>query len=1209
MQPGCWRSAVPQDSGSRSHDAGTGAEPLPETTPCIYSYNTASYLVEQCGIARLERVSMKSVATTRVGSKAARKRSTGSASIGFTAAKPTSRVTYSLLAATILATMGVSVSAQGRDDERPTTSPAREPSLEASFHEPPQRARPYAYWHWLDGNISKEGLKLDFEWMRRAGMGGLLQFDGAIANNTIVPKRVTYMSQEWREALRYSLELAKVADIEVGIASSPGWSQTGAPFVQPRDAMKKLVWSEMIVPGGKRLAGPLPHPPVVSGSFQDVGPEAGLSGKPDATPTLYGDVRVVAYRLPPDDITLPEPRVSTAAGVFHGTLEDGRVVEKLQLPLPTPNSPAWVRLDYPRRVTVSSATIALAAKSQLWLTPTYHVILEASEDGQEFKPAGRIEMGNFVQRTANFPAISGRAFRIVISPPVPALQAWNRPTPGVITFDFFSSKAKTLPVSQIALHSTPRVERAEEKAGFSALDNYYAASTPSAGHNVIVAPGGVVDLTAKLQADGQLNWTPPPGRWRIVRFGWSLTGKTNGPANPEATGLEVDKLNATRVAAYVNTYLDQFKAAAGSENLPAGGLSAVIADSAENGFANWTEDLLDQFKARRGYDPAPYLPALAGYLIGGAETSDRFLYDYRRTIAELIAEAHYKTLADVTRRHGMTSYAESLESARVSLGDDMAMRSHADIPTGAMWQFGDEGPRTVAIADLRGAASVAHLAGKPLVASESMTAAFSYWAMGPRQLKPVVDAVFAQGVNRIIIHSSVHQPLVDKVPGLSLAIFGQFLNRNDTWAEQARAWIDYISRTSFMLQQGRFVADVGFVYGEEAPLVSLYGEKLNADVPVRFGYDYVDNDTLINRMSVAADGSVVTPGGARYRLLQLGGSSQRMTLKTLRKLRSLVAEGATIVGDKPAGSPSLTDDAAEFQSMADELWSGRVGKGRLMAAQPIERALATLGVAPDHEVLDASQPPLAFVHRQLADGELWFISNPAATVARPEISFRVAGRAPDLYDAQTGSIVPLDYRTENGRTIVRLDLALHGSALIVFRRPADGAQRTTPIKTAGPAQSLNDGWTVHFQPNRGAPIGSMPAQLGSLTESKDPGIRYFSGTATYTRVITVPRIARDRRMLLDLGDTREIAEVVVNGRAVRTLWTPPYRVDVTNALRPGRNVLTVKVTNLWVNRLIGDVQPKAVKLTTTYLPTYRPDAPLLPSGLIGPVSLTQTGSP
>lgn len=1131
-----------------------------------------------------------------------------SQSAGGKAGTSRSRRIARFMVGTVLAAAAVSSPAQNTSVKPDKTPIVRQQSIEASFRTPPQTARPYAYWHWLDGNVTKEGLKLDFEWMRRAGVGGLLLFDGALMHTTIVPKRVEYMSQEWRDALSYSLQLAKGAGIEIGLASSPGWSHTGAPFVQPRDAMKKLVWSDTIVAGGRPLADPLPHPPSISGPFQDIGVEAEPTGAKHEVATMYGDVRVLAYRVPAADIVLPPPRVTTAAGPFAGILDDGRLAEKLQLPLPTSAAPAWVRLDYPHPITVSSATIALAPKYQLWLNPTYPVIIEASDDGKTFRQVAKLDMGNFVRRTATFPAVSGRSFRVAISPASRGVQPWNEPAPGVLALNFFASNAKNLPISQLSLHSAPRVERAEEKAGYSALDDYYESATPPAARNAVVAPDDVFDLTSRLQSDGRLDWTPPAGRWRIVRFGWSLTGKTNGPANPEATGLEVDKLNARRVAAYANTYLDQFKSVVGAGSLPEGGLSSMIADSVESGFSNWTEDLLDQFRTRRGYDPVRYMPALAGYIVGDAEASDRFLYDYRRTISELVSEAQYGALAAVTRQRGMTSYAESLESARVSLGDDITMRSHADVPTGAMWQFGDEGPRLTAIADLRGAASVAHLAGKPLVAAESMTAAFRYWAQAPRDLKPVADAIFAQGVNRIIVHSSVHQPLTDKVPGLPLAIFGQYYNRNDSWAEQTRAWNDYLARNSFMLQQGRFVADVGFVYGEDAPLISLYGSKPNTDAPTRYGYDYVDNDTLLNRMSVAADGVVVTPGGARYRVLQLGGSSRHMTLKTLRKLRALVADGATILGEKPVGSPSLADEPAAFARMADEVWGGRVGRGRVLTGRPIEVVLADMGVAPDHDAAGVTDRSLAFVHRTLADGDLWFVSNSGATSVASRISFRVTGRAPDLYDAQSGNVTPLAYRVEGGRTVVTLDLAKHGSALVVFRRETDDQQHASPPPVDGRIQSLADGWTVQFQPGRGAPSGVAPVQLGSFTNSQDPGTRYFSGTATYTRTISVPSIAKGRRTVLDLGDVREIAEVSLNGRTLRTLWMPPYRLDVTDALRRGRNTLTVKVTNLWVNRLIGDAQPKAAKITTTYLPTYRPDAPLRPSGLIGPVLLTETGA-
>jgi hypothetical protein len=511
------------------------------------------------------------------------------------------------------------------------------------------------------------------------------------------------------------------------------------------------------------------------------------------------------------------------------------------------------------------------------------------------------------------------------------------------------------------------------------------------------------------------------------------------------------------------------------------------------------------------------------------------------------------------------------------------------------------------IGDMRGAASVAHIYGQNLVAAESMTSLMAPWAYGPADLKRIIDLEFATGINRPVVHTSVHVPTDDKKPGLSLFIFGQYFNRNESWAELARPWVDYISRNSLMLQQGRNVADVAYFYGEEAPLTGLYGDRPVADAPKANAYDFVNVDALT--AALANDGDeLVTPGGARYRALYLGGSSHKMTLRTLRKLAELAKGGATIVGRKPDGDPGLGGDAAEYAALTARLWGGgevtQVGKGRVIASTDIEAALARIGLGPDFRFTGAADAEIPFVHRRLTDGDSYFLANRKDRVEPIEARFRVTGKAPELWHAETGASEPVSYRIENGETLVPLTLAPDESVHVVFRRPA--AASALAIKKLVPRElaRLDGPWTVAFQPGRGAPATATLASLAPLEQNAVPGIKYFSGIATYSRTFDTPRGWKAGQPLwLDLGEAREVAEVLVNGLSAGYAWHAPYRVDVRGMVKPGRNRLQVRVANLWVNRLIGDAQPGAQKVTWTALPTYRADAPLRRSGLIGPVTL------
>ncbi len=468
----------------------------------------------------------------------------------------------------------------------------------------------------------------------------------------------------------------------------------------------------------------------------------------------------------------------------------------------------------------------------------------------------------------------------------------------------------------------------------------------------------------------------------------------------------------------------------------------------------------------------------------------------------------------------------------------------------------------------------------------------------------------SRGVNRPVVHTSVHQPLVGPKPGLSLAIFGQYFNRNDTWAESARPWVDYMSRNAFMLQQGRFFADVAYFAGEEAPLTGLYGKQNPSDLPHGNAFDFINPEILTHRLSVQG-GALTTAAGGRYRLLYLGGSSRRMTLAVLQKIHDLVQAGAVVAGPRPEASPALADDPVAFRRLAYSLWpQGQtqtvLGRGRVLAVSSPDAALALMKLPRDFD--DGRPEPdakLMFVHRKLADGDLYFVDNRMDRTERLLARFRIDGRIPELWRAESGAIEPVSYRIASGVTAVPLTLAPDEAVFVVFRKHAKLAARTVAAPVEMRIGALAGPWQVSFEPGRGAPAGITLDRLAPWNENADPGVKYFSGAGTYVHDLTIgaDQLKPGAHIVLDLGEVQDLAEVRVNGRLVATPWHAPYRADLTAALKPGVNRLEIKVINAWANRLIGDMQPGATKVTFTVIPTYRPDAPLRPSGLLGPVQV------
>ncbi|AXB80514.1 glycoside hydrolase (plasmid) [Novosphingobium sp. P6W] len=1048
----------------------------------------------------------------------------------------------------------------------------------------------------MNGNVTAEGARLDLEWMERIGIGGVQVFEGDLSTPQLVPQRLAWMSPGWKAAMRESVGTAARLGLDFGIATSPGWSISGAPFVLPQNAMKKLVWSETPVSGGRSFKGLLAPPPSVSGPFQDV------AGPAQVAP-FYRDVRVLA--LPDNDPALtPERFVSSAGKVNAHLLTDGAFGQVEQLPYSKEAPEAWLRQDFGKPVTVRSVTLGLPGARGFGAPPVPEAVLEVSDDGEEFRQVVELPATRAQVRVASFAPVTGRFFRVRLHllPSDAVLIGSAQNVPGLAPLPQAAPAATTFNVSEFTLTQDGKVDHAAEKAGFAAMDDYYAVPTGKDGVATPIAHDKILDITRYMDASGRLEWRAPKGRWKVLRFGYSLTGHQNGPAPAEATGLEVDKLDPDAGRSYAETYLGLYRDAIGPD-LAAEGLTALLSDSIEAGEQNWTPALIDEFRRRRGYDPVPWFPTLTGTVVESAEKTDHFLWDYRRTISDLLTQGHYAVLASVAHENGLKYYSEALEDHRPQLGDDLAMRAQADVPMGAIWTTsGGQKPRQTFVADLQGAASVAHVHGKPLVASETFTAFGAPWGFAPRDLKATADMAFALGVNRIMIHTSPHQPLTNLKPGMSMApLLGQYFSRNETWGEMAKGWTDYLARSSFLLQQGTSVADIAYFAGEEAPITGLYGE-VPVDLPPGRGFDFLDLDTLLRGSSVSADGAIVTKGGARYPLLVLGGSARFMTLATLRRVRDLVHQGAAVVGAKPVGSPSLGDDQAEFQALADSLWQRPLNDGGHIYPT-LDAAFTARRISPDWKASGMDAGRLGVLHRQLGDGHIWFVSNQSGRRQQGELSLRVTGLEPELWFADTGEVRPAGYRIEGGRTIVFLTMNPDDAVFIVMKRPAKGDARTVPHPVDREIATLDTGWRLSLRQVREGPTG-----LTSWTEATKPDIRYFSGTGIYRRSLDVPSgwLAGKGHLLLDLGDVRDVAVVRINGKEVGTAWKAPYRVDVTQALHKGANTVEVDVANLWVNRLIGDAQPGAIRQTVTDGPTYTADAKLRPSGILGPVRLMAT---
>ncbi len=1082
--------------------------------------------------------------------------------------------------------------------------------LEKGFVDPPDAAKPRVWWHWTGGNITREGITKDLEWMRRVGIGGAQAADIGMAGGQSVEKKIEFFTPEWFDALKHAATESDRLGLELSIFSSSGWSLTGGPWVKPEEAMKKLVWSETNVQGPMKLEQRLPQPPSGTGAFGSLRGLKDNRGSDRNAPVenYYGDSAVIAFRTPPDEKLMDElkPRVTTSGGDIDPVPLMDDIIATRATVTAGKDGVAWIQYEFPQPIEVKAVTLIAPGRG----VPFGQI--QASNDGSTYRTAvalpGAVQYRAGGLKTYAFSETTARYVRVVMTAAAP--------DPDAVIYQTRPKPAGQYQLSEFIVHTGARVDRWEDKAGFNLFYEYEAAPTPPFSPESLISPADVIDLTSRMDKEGTLNWDVPPGKWTILRMGYSLVGSKNRAGTPPGLGLEVDKLNAKHVQSYFRGYMDPIERALGP--LLGRSLRYVMMDSWEAGMQNWTEDMIAQFQTRRGYDPRPYLPVLVGRVVGSAGISDRFLWDFRRTIADLVADAHYGTMADLLRQKGMGIYAEAAGVSMEILEDTLLNKSKVEIPMSEFW-LGRMHPPPEYYVDARMAASAAHVYGKSLVAAESFTGG-GYEA--PAVYKNLADYWFAQGVNRLIFHSSAHQPL-DTKPGNTMV--GTHFNRNITWADQAEPVLKYLSRTSHMLQQGLFVADIAYLLNEGAPSSQpFWGAGLQPAPPEGYDYDTINADVLLNRMSVSREGRLVLPDGMSYRILVLP-QIDRMRPELLRKIRDLVVGGATVVGPRPAMSPSLQSGAEktdlEVQSLASEMWGDLdgvqrnkhfCGKGMVTWGLPLDEVLSLVDVPKDAEFAGSLDSQVAWIHRRTDSAEIYFVANRTDHAQEIRARFRVEGKEAEFWHPDTGTIEPASYSIIAGRTTVPLRLDERESVFVVFRRAAKAPSRAiSPLKEAQLA-TLTGPWEVTFPPNLGAPEKIQLAKLESWTWNPDEGVKYFSGTATYSKTLRIQKdwLKSGNRLILDLGTVKDIAQVAINGKPMGILWKPPYRADITSALKAGPNRLEVRITNQWTNRQIGDRLAAPGKRVLSPAPggmgAFGGPPNLSDAGLIGPVTIVSS---
>ena len=774
--------------------------------------------------------------------------------------------------------------------------------------------------------------------------------------------------------------------------------------------------------------------------------------------------------------------------------------------------------------------------------------------------------------------------------------------------------------------------------GADGLPLYYkeiaVLAFPQAPDKVIRDAAAVINLSEKMNRDGLLTWDVPPGSWVIARFITSNTGQKLMVPSPNSNGLLIDHLDGNAAETHCRYIIDQLLKTRPSLDA----LRYMEVDSVEvDNQMDWTDSFIAEFRQRHGYDPIPYLPALKGQSFADPQVTARFQHDYHQTVSDLWIDGHYRKSKEFLNTYGMQLVAEAGHGGEPRT-EPLRACGVVDIPRGEFWN----GSRFWVVKEV---ASAAHIYGQQLVDAESFTG-WRHWQDGPLEYKRLADTAFCDGQNRMTFHTFAHTPPSGGVPG-NMYHAGEHFNVNSTWWPKAAPMLSYFSRCCYLLQQGLPVADVCFYYGDDAPnLVATRrigpdSKRLDGatcahcDRPnpapadaLGTGYDYdiINSDVIQNRMT-AKDGRLVLPHGVSYEVIVLPERTD-IPLTVLEKLETLVREGATLLGPKPERDTSLADYPhcdEQVKAIAERIWGpGKgdatsehsYGKGRVISDRKrVRDILQQRGIGPDFAYSSPGQPAdLDYIHRRTLDADIYFVTNTQMEDAEADCTFRVTPRLPQLWHADTGKIEPCTaYTRVPGGMKVTLKLPPAGSVFVIFSGTApetaptpvakDDRKPPAPLELTGP-------WEVRFPPNLGAPASRVFDKLVSWTTIPDDGIKYFSGTATYLKEFEAPAelLADGRRLELDLGQLRNVADVTLNGKPLGILWKPPYVCDVTDQVRSGNNELKIEITNLWANRLVGDAKlPREKRVTriTQKVPIAGPHE----SGLLGPVRLRTGNSP
>ncbi len=1041
--------------------------------------------------------------------------------------------------------------------------------------------RTKTWWFHGETETTKEGITADLEAFKRAGIGGVVYYDQSHGK---AENALPGFSPGWWEMLRFAAEEADRTGLTFEIHISNGFV-AGGSWITDEYSMKRLAATELLVEGGCYFEGKLTDPVNRYHFFKDVAVIAFPASGGMGISSLNQPVKIG----------------TNAKGIDIDNLIDPSSATLSRIPAHSTGNPVYIDFTFDNEFTARSISYEVSARGKATTSATnvpgppqetfvgtgYRILpnlgqLEVSEDRVNYlkvcdlKPVYRAHE-NWRQKTISFPAVKGRYFRL-------NLHDWWEP-----------GNPSSLQLGRVVINSAAKTDQWEEKAGFY---SEYIENDKTPDYTAVEAIdfSRIKDISNKMDENGILRWYVPAGNWLVMRFAIVPTGGVSKHGRKNLLGRECDKLSVAAAEYHWKNYagkiIDSLKITG------SGRLSGIAMDSHEAGAQNWTDNFIDEFIIRRGYDPTLYLPAMMGYIINDKNTSGKFLFDIRRNIADMISDNYYGTFERLCKENSLVFTAQAIGNALCIVGDPIQAKSKVTKPQGEFWPIHPDGNY-----DIKESSSAAHLYSKPIASAEAYTDA--KYNHSPADLKSLADYAYAFGINEFVICASPYQPWLDKYPGSTGGGRQYAINRNNTWWEYSKPFWNYQARNAYVMRQGKPSAGLCVYLGENAP-VKILTYRL-PDIPGGFDFDAFTSDALFTRME-AKNGKITLPDGVSYEMMILPRNGD-ITLEALRKIHSMVKSGIKIYGNRPAvpGMEKGNGNIREYKKLAGELWDEnpqekghrKKGKGSVYWGMPLEEAIRHAGIEPDIslEKGDTKKLKIYFAHRQLADADVYFLDNHKDNQEDNIFTFNAKGKYAQLWNSVTGERYSLTVKHRaKGMISVPLYMAARESYFVVITDKNENLPLMEWNKATETYEIYNQDWQVYFDEKRGGPGNVFFEKLHDWTDNPDPAIKYYSGTAVYKKNIGIT--PGQEKIILDLGNPGFVAKIFINSAEAGTIWCSPWTLDITPYLKDGENNIEIHVANSLINRMVYDsALPENERVTWSYPEIVKPDDNLIPSGL------------